>query len=97
MKAWLGAGKTPGLKEMIAQGLEETDKEDQLENGYEVNGLKTVYSKCQESDYRTQEGKCASVSRVLTVLKQSVNQSSVGINGSEIDTSRQTFEKSRLK
>ena len=100
MKAQLRAGKTPGLKEMIAQGyqaqglertdssgpirlkvykewlalsqetqglkrdgylkakdkrvaqgyevqgLEETNKEDQLESGQEVNGLKTVYSKC---------------------------------------------------
>ena len=78
MKAQLWAGKTPGLKEMIAQGykaqglrekgqlkairlrvqkewiaqgyetqdLEGTDKEDQLESGQKVNGLKVVYSKC---------------------------------------------------
>ena len=74
IKAQLRAGKTPGLKEMIAHGyqtqglkeegqlkairlkvqkkwiaqgyeaqsLEGTDKEDQLESGYEINGLKSV-------------------------------------------------------
>ena len=34
---------------------------------------------------------------MLTLLKQPVNQSSIGINGSEINASRQTSEKSRLK
>ena len=34
---------------------------------------------------------------MFTLLKQLVNQSSVGINGLEIDASQQTSKKSRLK
>ena len=62
-----------------------------------VNGLKVVYSGCQGSDYWNQEGKYAPVSRVLTLLKQPVNQSSARINGSRINTSWQTSKKSKLK
>ena len=43
-KEWIAQGYE-------AQGLEGIDEEDQLESGYEINGLKATYSKQQESGY----------------------------------------------
>ena len=63
------------------------DKEDQLESGQEANGYKSINSKCRASDYQAQERKYAPISKVLTLLKQPINQSTAEINGSETDVS----------